>query len=465
MLPGTANKSPRVIAALWLAAFFCFCAGPAAAKGSFYDILYLSRPDQAGINSAKAGISHILGPDVARRLRVVRRGGMYGLVYVRHGDLGSAAAVAKSHARMLAAHGLQAPAPVKAQDWDVPQSAAPEKAASKTEPAAPAAEPAQQVSAPPAQAPLPFEDRMDQYLKHLRQTGGIKADERSAWAVYDLADNSKLAGINEDMLLQTASLVKPFVALAYFHEVSLGRQQYTPAAKKRMEEMIRNSDNAAADWFMRLLGGPTAVQRLLNKNYGDMLHDLELVEYIPRNGHTYRNKASVRDYTAFLNALWNEKLPASAEIKRVMFLSKRNRLCTAGVPQSTEVYNKTGTTSHLCGDMGILVALRDDGKRFPYIVIGLIQKSSPASRYFAWMHNRGDIIRHISAMAYEEMSMRHHFKDFNAAGENPVLAAAVQDTGIPSSAAAPKPDGITLSTGTPVSAQGENNVVIALLPN
>lgn len=482
MLTVSANNSSRFAAALWLAAFFCFSAGPAAAKGPLYDILYLSRPDQAGVNSARAGIVHILGPDVARRLRVLRSGGIYGLVYVRHGDLGSAAAVARSHARMLGAHGLQAPVPVKAQDWAAPQPAAPEKLAAKAEPAVQAAAPVQQLSVPagapakqaePPQASAPFEARVDQYLKRLRQAGSIKADERSAWAVYDLEDNTKLAGINEDMLLQTASLVKPFVALAYFHEVSLGRQQYTAPAKKRMEEMIRDSDNAAADWFMRLLGGPAAVQRLLNQNYGDMLHDLALVEYIPRNGHTYRNKASVRDYTAFLNALWNEKLPASAEIKRVMCLAKRNRLSTAGVPQSTEVYDKTGTTSHLCGDMGILVALRDDGKRFPYIVIGLIQKSSAASRYFAWMHNRGDIIRHVSAMAYEEMSQRHHFKDFNAAVETPVLAAAAQAAGLLSSAAAPKPADVELSTGTPVSAPvtaqvpapAENSGKVALAAN
>lgn len=477
MLTPSANKSSRVIAAFWLAALFCLYAGPAAAKGPFYNILYVSRPDQAGINSARAGIVHILGPDVASRLRVLRRGGMYGLVYVRHGDLGSAAAVARSHARMLARHGLQAPVPVKAQDWDAAPPAAPEKtvpvkAAPKTGPAVQAAAPVPQPAAPamqlsPAQAPdlLPFEARIDLYLKHLRDTGGIKKDERTAWAIYDLTDNAKLAGVNEDMLLQTASLVKPFVALAYFHEVSLGRQQYTAAAKKHMEEMIRDSDNASADWFMRLLGGPAAVERLLKLNYGGMLHDLDLVEYIPRNGHTYRNKASVRDYTAFLNALWNDTLPSAAEIKRVMCLTKRNRLSTGGVPQSTEVYDKTGTTSHLCGDMGILVALRDDGKRFPYIVIGLIQKTSPASRYFSWMHNRGDIIRHVSAMAYEEMALRHHFRDFNSVSAAPALAAAGQDKVVTASAEAIKPDTPALSTGTQVSAPAAKFGVGTLLVN
>lgn len=415
------NKAFYFMAVLCSAAFFGFCAAPAAAKGADYDVLYFSGPDQAGLGAAKAKIIHILGPDVGRRLRVMRSGGKYGLVYARHGDLGSAAAVARSHARMLAPHGVPAPVPVKARDWEAPQEsaaakAAPAKPLPPAQPPVRAAAPVTLSSAAAPTAALPFDVRINQYLENLRKTGGINKDENTAWAVYDLTDNAKLAGVNEDMLLQTASLVKPFVALAYFHEVAAGRQQYTAAARKHMEEMIRDSDNAAADWFMRLLGGPDAVQRLLKQNYGGILHDLLLVEYIPRNGHTYRNKASVQDYTAFLNALWNEKLPSSAEIKRVMLLPKRNRLYTGthGLPQSTEVYDKTGTTSRLCGDMGILVALRADGKRFPYIIIGLIQKNNPASRYFSWMRKRGDIIRHVSVMAYEEMSRRHHFKEIAA---------------------------------------------------
>lgn len=448
-------------AALCLAALLCLCAAPAAA-GARYDVLYLWRPDQAGINSARASVAHILGPAVTRRLRVVRQGGRYGLVYVRRGDLGSAAAVARSHARMLTPRGLQAPVPILAQDWEAQRTEAPAKAvpakpapqpkpAEKPRPEQPAA-PAAPASASAAdtQAAQPFAEKLDQYLKHLRQAGAVKSDERTAWAVYDLADNTKLAGINEDMLLQTASLVKPFVALAYFHEVAQGRQQYTDTARRRMEEMIRDSDNAAADWFMRLLGGPAAVQRILANNYGEIARGLSLVEYIPHNGHTYRNKATVQNYTAFLNALWDEKLPDSAEIKRVMGLPKRNRLYTGtqGVPQGTEVYDKTGTTSHLCGDMGILVALRNDGKRFPYIVIGLIQKSSPASRYFAWMHKRGDVIRHVSAMAYEEIAARHHFRDFNAAVEKTAAEAQTQTKVAAPEAAGTKPAAAAQGNGS-----------------
>ncbi len=436
--------------ALRLAALLLFCAGAAAAKGTSYDILYLRSGDLPGINAAKASVAHILGPDVARRLRVVRADGRYAVIYERRGDLGSAAAVARAHARMLAPHGLQAPVPVKAGGWAAAPPAAPARPPAAKRPAAPAV----RTAAADADKDLPFEARIDKYLKDLRRTGGVKKDESTAWAIYDLADDTKLAGINEDVLLQSASLLKPFIALAYFHEVAQGRQQYTDAAKKHLEEMIRDSDNAAADWFMRLLGGPAGVQQLLSHNYGNILRDLLLVEYIPRNGHTYRNKASVRDYTAFLHALWNDKLPSSAEIKRVMNLPKRNRLYSGahGMPQTTEVYDKTGTTCHLCGDMGILVALRKDGKRFPYIVIGLIQKTGAASRYFRWMRTRGDIIRHISGMAYAEMALRHNFGAFNAEAAGPAPDAAGRDQEVPVSTAAAASAAVFTSTAAPAPA-------------
>lgn len=374
-----------------LVALLCLAASPAAAQGPAYDIAYLWHPDQARVTAYMSKVSAILGPDVARRLRVVRDGGRYGLIYPRRGTRASAGATAKVHTRFLTARGLEPAAPFAAPDRDP----------SGREPG-------------PETAPPSLGSRIEDYVKQLRRRGLIKPDERTAWSVYDLTDDVKLASINEEILMQAASLIKPFIALAYFHETAAGRRQYTKAARSRLEEMIRDSDNAATNWFMRQLGGPAAVQRLLGRNYGGILRDLRLVEYIPPNGRTFRNKASVHDYSRFLYALWTGALPGSAEIKRVMNLPKRNRLYTGvqGIPPGTEVYSKTGTTSRLCADMGILVAQRGDGKRYPYIVIGVIQKGRSTHRYFDWMQDRGDVIRRVSDMVYEEISGRHRFEDF-----------------------------------------------------
>jgi beta-lactamase class A len=255
----------------------------------------------------------------------------------------------------------------------------------------------------------PLADAIDAFIKDMRRRGLLQRDERTAWSVYDISRDVEMAGVNQDLPLQTASLIKPFIALAFFDSVAAGERTYSPAAQHKMERMIRDSDNASADWFLRELGGPIAVSRRLKKNHGDMLRGLSLVEYIPTNGRTFRNKASVHDYTRFLHDLWADALPSSAEIKRVMQLPKRNRLMRGAkeVPDDTLLYDKTGSTSRLCGDMGILVAHGKDGRSYPYILVGVIEKGGAARHYMSWIHRRGDLIRQVSNMAYKAIAARY----------------------------------------------------------
>ncbi|MDE1977476.1 MAG: serine hydrolase, partial [Elusimicrobia bacterium] len=270
------------------------------------------------------------------------------------------------------------------------------------------ADAAKPVAARIQQEPSSLSTEIDSYIERLRRIGAIKGNESTAWSVYDLTSNASLVSINEDEPMETASLIKPLIALAYFKEVSDGRLRYTPYVRRRMAAMIQDSDNAAADYFLRKMGGPAAVQRLLKKNYGGLLQNLHLVEYIPYSGRTYRNKASAHDYSRFLYALWNKQLPSSDELLRLMSLPKPNRLFTAELPPSTEVFDKTGTTSRLCGDMGILV-IRHEGQQYPYIVVGIIQKSRRAYPYMRWMNRRGNIIRQVSNFVYEAIAGRHGF--------------------------------------------------------
>lgn len=275
-----------------------------------------------------------------------------------------------------------------------------------------AAEPVATVLPPPVPQEVkgpPLDEAIDAFIKKMRRQGLLARDEKTAWSVYDMTHDVELAGINQDEPLQTASLIKPFIALAYFDAVSDGKKEYTPEARRKMELMIRDSDNGTADWFLRELGGPAAVQKSLKKKYPAMLQGLSLVEYIPKNGRTFRNKASVHDYTRFLHDLWAETLPSSAEIKRVMQLPKRNRLLRGAkeVPNDTALYDKTGSTSRLCGDMGILVAHGQDGRDYPYILVGVIQKGGQARHYMSWIHRRGDLIREVSNMAYKAIAARY----------------------------------------------------------
>jgi beta-lactamase class A len=241
------------------------------------------------------------------------------------------------------------------------------------------------------------------------------ANERTAWLVYDFASRGCLVTINASVPHQGASMIKPFVALAFFHKVWEGRLHYTPEHRRRMEAMIQSSDNQATNSFIDLVGqtshrfGPAEVEHTLKRYYPGIFRQTRIVERIPPGGRTYRNRASALDYHRFLHALWYDQLPYSSELKRVMRLPNRNRIYT-GVPQvarQTQVLHKTGTTAQLCGNIGILIAQGRGGRRYPYTFVGIIEKSRRAGNFTAWKDDRGEVIREVSGIAYGHLQRPH----------------------------------------------------------
>ena len=90
---------------------------------------------------------------------------------------------------------------------------------------------------------------------------------------------------------------------------------------------------------MGKVGGPEAVQAILDKHYKNICKNVSIVEYIPAGGCTYKNRASGNDHMRLLRALWNDAVPYSSEIRRVMNLPGSDRLYTyvPQIPAGTEV--------------------------------------------------------------------------------------------------------------------------------
>ena len=250
--------------------------------------------------------------------------------------------------------------------------------------------------------------KVERYVGHLRRIGRMAANERTAWLVYDFTSRRFLVNINAGLPYQSASMIKPFIALAFFHKVQEGQLDYTSFHQQRMEAMIQHSDNRATNYFIELLNrtsgrsGPAEAEHTLKRRHPGVFRHTRIVEYIPGGGRTYRNKASALDYHRFLQALWYDQLPYSAELRRLMYLPNRDRVYTgaAAVPRGTAVIDKTGTTARLCGDMGILIARGRDGRSYPYTFIGIIEKARPTRSYGAWQKARGDVIREVSNIVY-----------------------------------------------------------------
>jgi len=379
----------------------------AIAKDRFH-VSYLWHHDLKSVKDYRFKVGKLLGRGVTKNLKVVTKGDLFGLIYMRRGDSVGAIRTAKAHTRILRRGGLYAAAAVAEGDWAVlgmskkptQRSAARVRRESMSQ-------------AQREQETRNLELAVEGYIKRLRKQGRLSADERTGWSVYDFTTGEKLVSINEDMQFQTASLIKPFIAAAFFHRAKTGAFVYGPKSRRHMKRMIHWSDNRSTNWVMRQVGGPKAVQQILRKSYPAIFHDTRIVEYIPAGGKTYRNKASVHDYSRFLYALWNKDIPGAREIRRLMALPGPDRIFTGAsdIPSGTRVLNKTGSTARLCGDMGILIVKGPNGKRYPYTVIGVIEKRHKARNYTAWIRSRGNVIRNVSNIIYQGITRHHGFGD------------------------------------------------------
>lgn len=380
-----------------------------ASAADSYDVSYLWHSDRNQVELYQQRVASILGLKVAKDLKVVTRSGLYGLIYDRQGDSASAKRVAKAHSRLLTSKGLEKTAPIRSLSWNSPEEPAQNhKVAAKRDNTIKQQEsPSINTNRQPQSHNL--EAALEGLIKQLRKQGKIASDERTGWSVYDFTTGEKLVTINEDMQFQAASLIKPFVATAFFHKVKNGKLIYGPKSRRHMERMIQRSNNQSTNWVMRQVGGPRAVERILEKHYPAVFKDTRVVEYIPANGRTYRNKASINDYSRFLNALWRGKIPGATEIKRLMALPGSDRLYTGAedIPVGTKIYNKTGSTSRLCADMGILIVEGKGGRRYPYTLVGVIEKQNRARHYSSWIRSRGNVIRSVSNLVYKDIASRH----------------------------------------------------------
>ncbi|MFO1421504.1 MAG: serine hydrolase [Candidatus Competibacteraceae bacterium] len=257
---------------------------------------------------------------------------------------------------------------------------------------------------------------IERYMAHLRQSGRLAADERTAWLVYDFTSRRYLIDDQRRRALSERQHDQAVYRPGLFQQGARGPSCNTrPFHRQRMEAMIQHSDNSATNYFIELLNrtsrrsGPAEAEHTLKQRHPGVFRQTRIVERIPAGGRSYRNKASALDYHRFLQAIWYDQLPYSGELKRLMGLPNRDRIYTGatGVARQTWVFDKTGTTARLCGDMGILVARGRDGRHYPYTFIGIIEKARPARNYVAWMNARGDVIREVSGMVYRHLRQMH----------------------------------------------------------
>jgi beta-lactamase class A len=259
--------------------------------------------------------------------------------------------------------------------------------------------------------------QVNSLIQSMRAQGRIQGSEQTSWSVYDFTKGQKLVALNEDTPRQAASMIKPFIALAFFYTVTREGSplHYSATIRQTMEQMIRRSSNVATNTLMHLVSkhngnrGPQDIERVLKEWAPGVFQQTRIVEYIPANGRTYRNQASAHDYSRFLYALWNDQLPYAHELRTLMALPNRDRITTgvSTIPAHVKVYDKTGSTSRLCGNMGIVEGHSRYGKRCAYTFVGIIERTSRTTAYYKWIKDRGNVMREVSDLVYAYMKDRH----------------------------------------------------------
>ena len=259
-----------------------------------------------------------------------------------------------------------------------------------------------------------LEADFERYIKSQRDRERLATSDRTSFVVYDISKNKKLVSINEDRQMMAASIIKNFVMLAYFHEVKYGRQRHTDHNRGHLRAMIWRSSNPSTNYFIRLLGGPARVNRILKANY-PYFKQTRIVEYIPASGRTYKNMTSARDLSTFFLRLWQNRLPHSDKMKWYFNLKNGDYIFKQTyIPAYVEVYNKTGTVYGLVGDGGVLVLKDPRGISRPYIFIGLMEdrtKTNTRNRgqsFWSWKNRRANILRRLSEKAYKYIYENHY---------------------------------------------------------
>ncbi len=393
-----------------------------------YDVSYFWGKKQRSASAYASKVKQALGPTIAKQIKVVQnRKGLYGVIYDRDGNYETTRRVAANHAKLLRqagvtqAKGSDAAFPIPDQDYSARQRTTPKK--QNPTPQRPKQQRPNQQSPNPLQFDITVDSNLeadiDRYIKGLRFRGVLANTDKTSFVVYDVTKQKKVVSINEDQTMMAASLIKNFIMLAYFHEVKYKRLEHTNANRLKLRQMIQRSANTSTNYFIRLLGGPSGVERILKWNY-PFFEKTRIVEYIPTNGRTYRNMTSARDLNKFYNQLWLGNLPYSNKMKYYLGLPNGDRMHDKTcIPSNVRVYHKTGTVYGLVGDSGILAIIDSQGKQRAYVFTGLIEDQTKTNNrnrseaFWSWVGRRSDTLRRVSEAVYEYIYEVHYGGQFN----------------------------------------------------
>lgn len=249
---------------------------------------------------------------------------------------------------------------------------------------------------------------VEQEIQFLKASGQLRSGDEVSLQVFDLVEKKMLVDINGETVRNAASLIKPFVMLAAYEQISRQEMAETPEINRQINRMITVSDNQATNRLIRYLGDGDVQQGLVAINamarkYG--FHHTTLVETIPEGGKTYANRTSTNDTTQFFTLLYEQRLINrlySQKMNDILLKNVHERIKTYQLKKDgVAVADKTGYVRGLNGDCGIVYGSNRNGQGHDYVLSIIIEnKFRPAE---GWGRQKTAVIRYLSDRIYHNL--------------------------------------------------------------
>jgi beta-lactamase class A len=270
-----------------------------------------------------------------------------------------------------------------------------------------------------------LEDKIEAFVGRLRSKKVLKRDDETSIYVYDIKKNYVPCSINIDNQRMAASLIKPYVMAAAFDKLKRTRKGFSGKIKRDIELMIKHSNNPATNRVIDYVGGVSAVQSYINGTR--LFSETKVVETIPKNERTYKNKTSAHDLNILLNQIYRGNLvskKASSSMLKILDGYTTSRI--------EKVYGKRANIAGFAGKTGFVYGLNGEstivdykfknGQVRPFIFTAMVEnKKGPGTsgrkRDPLWGKTRSKVIRGIFDIVAEhyrsELSERYRARDSN----------------------------------------------------
>lgn len=198
----------------------------------------------------------------------------------------------------------------------------------------------------------------------------------------------RYAALDDDRMRYAASLPKVAIMMGVFCEIDAGRLSYSPALRRKMERMIRNSDNPTSSELIELIGFEAIANCLRDPQYDlydpdrqgglwvgkDYGGDLGYWERDPISNISHG--ATARQVARFLVMMDRGELVspwASAEMKTIMANPAIKHKFVLGLEErpNSRIFRKSGTWRNWHADAAIVERA---GKK--YVAVALLETSA-----------------------------------------------------------------------------------------